>query len=226
MTSVSGKKIKGADSSKKEDDTLVRMKSISHDLRKYWQSRFIFHPHQVVTKIIEDDGIKLLKHEQYYLHSIKYLKPKTIKDEDGRKRTVKTSGALRHIPVNATFIDYTFMLSRVANRFLWYLLTYEVDYLTNQFKFDKKVKHEWMVYCVKREQTGEEAVYSGRTMQNVMTELRENNVVINISKSIYMVNPIMVCKGGTDDQNRMVNQYAEAIIKKGKEVSLFLMPTL
>lgn len=220
MASVSRKK-----AIKKEEKTLTKIISISHHLRKHRKMRFIFHKMDVVTSIVEDDDVKMLKHASYYLYSLKYNKPKVILDSDRKPRTVASVGTLRNIPINATFIDYTYNLSRLANRFLWYLLTYEVDYSTNQFMFNKKTKHDWKGYCMIRELADEESMYSERSLQNTMTELKDNNIVINIRKSVYMINPMLVFKGGFYEQNKMVNQYAELIINKGKEVTSLLTPT-
>lgn len=220
MASVSRKK-----AIKKKEETSTKIISISHHLRKRWQMRFIFHKMDVVTSIEEDEGVKLLRQANYYLYSLKYNKTKVILDSDRKPKAVASVGTLRNIPINATFIDYTFNLSRLANRFLWYLLTYEVDYSTNQFMFNKKTKHNWAEYCMVRELADEESMYSERSLQNTMTELKDSNIVINIRKSVYMINPILVFKGGFYEQNKMVNQYAELIINKGKEVTSLLTPT-
>jgi hypothetical protein len=219
---ASRKKVKG--SAAKGADTNTDIPSISYYLRKYRPMRFHLHKMQVVTSIEEDDDIKVLKHADYFLYSLKYIKPKVVIEIDRKRRTVETAGTLRNIPISPAFMDYTFNLSRLANRFLWYLLTYEVDYLTNQVKFNKQTKYNWKEYCNVRELTKDEEFYSERSLQNTMTELKDNHIVINISKSVYMLNPIVVCKGGFYEQNKMVNEYAEAIIRNGKEVSLLIMP--
>jgi len=214
-------------SSKKEEPTPVKLISISYHLRNYKPMRFHLHKMQVVTSIEEDDKIKIPKLADYYLYSLKYMKPKEVIESGRKSKTVNSAGTLRNIPISPAFMDYTFYLSRLANRFLWYLLTYEVDYLTNQFKFNKQTKYYWEEYCKQRELKDDDKVlYSERSLQNTMTELKDNHLVINISKSIYMLNPISVCKGGSYEQNKMVNEYAKAIIRKGKKVSLLLMPLL
>lgn len=217
--------------------------NISREIRKGWPTRFVSNSLEVVVGYEETDDFTKKVSENIHHHSVKstVMKSQMIKvDKDGNEIwNPEIEGELKHkriptyrtvlhhhLPINFEFCDYVFHLSTLAQRLFFYLISFEVDVFTNLFGYNKKVRYEFNQYCNMMNGSIDAEPYKERSIQNALAQLTKYNLVVNVSKGRYMVNPMVLNLGGQTDNTLRLNDYANILIKKRKHVALHLVPVI
>ncbi|RPD51414.1 hypothetical protein [Paracnuella aquatica] len=114
--------------------------------------------------------------------------------------------------VGPEFFAYTFHLEGLPRQLLAYLMVHEVDYNTGKFRFDDQVIHRFGEYCELFGKPCKEGV-----VRSGIRKLVEMNIVVNISRGRYMINPLLGVGTTEAVRREQIKAYTRQLVAKGKD---------
>lgn len=112
------------------------------------------------------------------------------------------------------FVEYIFHLEGVGKKLLMFIIFHQLNPQKNTFLFNTQVVATFNRYCMAV--TG--ATYKEETAKQALRkELVARNIVINVEKGKYMLNPMV---GGCNNfqlRRTLIAEYSNLLIQKGKD---------
>lgn len=235
---MKSKKATSSSSSKKKIalPKVETLESLSYALRRTQPSRFSQHKGLVAVRNEYDkDGYATPCKANFYCFTlrVKRMKMEKYRDEEGKMqiRNREYLDSQRYLPVNVEIADYIMHLKPISTRLLFYILSFKIDYTTNFFKCNEQLIMNFISYCQHLrykadKRTDEESPISEITVKKALRNLVDNNVITNVTRLLYMVNPMVACLGSLDVQTQRLNEYAQHLIKKDDVVDFCIMPVI
>jgi hypothetical protein len=117
-------------------------------------------------------------------------------------------------------MEYIFHLEGLPKRLLLFIIYYYVDFTTNQFLFNHQVIKDFNRYSQVMSGKG----HPDRVVKDSIRALVEMNIVLNMKKGVYMLNP-MIAGGKSFDTRRVsIKEYSKLLVDKGKDPVIDFYP--
>lgn len=112
------------------------------------------------------------------------------------------------------FLEYVFRVEGVAKKLLMFIIFYQLNPQKNTFLFNVQVVGNFNRYCMAI--SGEN--YKDETVkQAVRKELVARNLMMNVSKGTYMLNPMVGGCNSFQLRRTLIAEYSRLLIAKGKD---------
>ena len=170
----------------------------------------------------EQQHKKILHDFTFDQHKIKLYKKKKISrvtsmgSDEGVKiphlhnEVVSEIGVL----IYPEFMEYCYFLDGCARKLLYYVIFHHMQ-TTCEFVFNDQVIEEFACYDAIMIRGNKSHTHG--VIRSAIRKLVDHNIVTNIKREKYMVNPMIA--GGTSalDRRRLIGVYANILVAKGKD---------
>ena len=117
------------------------------------------------------------------------------------------------------FMEYAYLLEGCTKKLFYYLVFHEVDVHTCEFKFNEQIISEFRDY-----NNIKGTPYSTTTVKSAKKKLVDHNIIINLNRGAWMMNPMIVGGKSADQRRRLINVYSDILLFAGRNVSLKFYP--
>lgn len=141
--------------------------------------------------------------------------------EDGfvSPTTVSENLLLGKVSLNPEAAAFLFSLEGCRKRLLLYILFFELDTSNLLFKVNSQVIQSFQEYCLLFR-----VDYQKNIIMKALRELVEQNVITNISRGNYMLNPLVTGGTKTATQRQLIADYSKILIDKSKDAEKLFHP--
>lgn len=101
-----------------------------------------------------------------------------------------------------------------------YIIAHELNPLDNTYLFNEQTISRFKEYC----SLLSEKRHTDATIRKANRILVEKNIIQNVKRGLYMVNPLFACCSTQDMRRMLINKYSLLLIDKGKSAILDFLP--
>jgi hypothetical protein len=117
------------------------------------------------------------------------------------------------------FIEYAYLLEGCTKKLFYYLVFHQVDIDTCEFKFNDQMIFEFNSYNAVKGVS-----YTTATVKSAKKKLVEHNIIVNLKRGAWMMNPMIIGGKSVDQRRRLINVYSDLLLYAGKSVSTKFYP--
>jgi hypothetical protein len=141
-------------------------------------------------------------------------------DEVKLPETTKEKISANGIIFYPEFVEYTFHLDGVPRQLLLFLIFHQMNLNHNRFLYNQEVIADFRNYC--RLAGGKQP--SLETIHKALRKLVAGNMIQNIRKGQYMLNPLLAAGGGISKRKALIQDYSRLLVEKGKDPAAQFYP--
>lgn len=112
------------------------------------------------------------------------------------------------------FLEYCYTIEGCPKKLLLYIVFHHLDDSNNRFLYNAQVIHDFNSY--NKLKTGGKP-YSTQTVKDARDKLVEMNIILNIKRYEYMMNPAFIGGENLLAKARLIREYTSLLIEKGKD---------
>jgi hypothetical protein len=117
---------------------------------------------------------------------------------------------------------YLVHLSGHNKNMLLFIVFYLINTETLEFRTDSYIKKKYEDFCIA---TGCK-LPSKVTIEDSIKKLREIGLILNVSKNLYLINPILLGYGSDMIRLKAIRIYSQKLFDKGKDIADWLLPNI
>jgi hypothetical protein len=165
--------------------------------------------------------IKFCRHSNRYVSSKMTRNVAYKTDRDGIKVPIAKQELLleNKIYLHPESAAFLFHIEGCPRKLLMYIIYFELDVSFCIFKFNAQTIQSFKSYC---NLFG--GGYETSVIKKAIRELVDRNLVCNVSRGKYMVNPLLIGGKTRDGRRELIYQYDDLGLRKKKDAVLQLYP--
>lgn len=137
-----------------------------------------------------------------------------VKLERAREQVLENKVCIR-----PEYLAVSFNLEGCPRQLLDYIVHHELSPIKNTCRLNEQTISRFTEFCALFGKS-----YSPGTIRKSIRTLVENNAIQNVSRGVYMVNPLIASCGNYDMRRALINDYSKLLIDKGKDAILDFLP--